>query len=136
MSDVERDSLSDVERDSLSDVEKDSLSEALISALAGLAERLLEERRAYYAAHSGGGLGSADAIVSHGANWNALTAGGASLVPGPWGLLTIVSELVLVVRNQLRMIYDLAVLHRREHVMGRDLLLGILTTAMGGGALG
>src|SRR5690606_18808186 len=42
---------------------------------------------------------------------NATISGGASLIPGPWGMIAVIPELTVVLRNQIRMIYDIGVAH-------------------------
>lgn len=76
-----------------------------------------------------------DRIISRYANQNALVAGAANLVPGPWGALTIVPEITLILRNQIQMIYDLGVAHGKEAQLNARLLLAIFYTVTGGGAI-
>jgi ABC-type Fe3+-siderophore transport system permease subunit len=77
-----------------------------------------------------------DSIVKGYANQNAVIAGAAHLIPGPWGMLATIPEMVAVIRNQIQMIYDLGVAHGKEANLSSDLLLGIFSTVLGGGAIG
>jgi ABC-type Fe3+-siderophore transport system permease subunit len=77
-----------------------------------------------------------DSIVKGYANQNAVIAGAANLIPGPWGMLATIPEMVAVIRNQIQMIYDLGVAHGKEANLSSDLLLGIFSTVLGGGAIG
>lgn len=59
------------------------------------------------------------ALIKHAANANAVIAGAANLVPGPWGALAVVPEITFVIRNQIQLIYDLGVAHGKEpHLNG------------------
>lgn len=65
---------------------------------------------------------------------NAAISGGASLVPGPWGMIAVVPEIAAVIRNQLAMIYDIGMAYGKINVLTKELLAGVLLTAMGSGA--
>lgn len=74
-----------------------------------------------------------DALISRWANTNAVVAGAAGLIPGPWGMLAAVPEIIAVIRNQTKMIFDICVaLGKHQHV-SRELLVGILLSSMGSG---
>ena len=73
-----------------------------------------------------------DSLISASAYKNAAISGGASLVPGPWGMLAVVPELVLVTKNQIELIYDIARAHQKKPgPVPTELLLGIFVSAMG-----
>lgn len=74
---------------------------------------------------------SVDALVRAAVTQNAAISGGASLIPGPWGMLAVVPELMLVVRNQITLIYDIAVASGRKEIITKELLLGVFVSAMG-----
>ncbi len=65
---------------------------------------------------------------------NAAISGGASLVPGPWGMVAVIPEIAAVIRNQLAMIYDIGMAYGKSKVLNKELLAGILITAMGSSA--
>lgn len=65
---------------------------------------------------------------------NAAISGGASLVPGPWGMVAVIPEIAAVIRNQLAMIYDIGVAFGKSKVLTKELLAGVLITAMGSSA--
>jgi uncharacterized protein (DUF697 family) len=117
---------------------EESMTQKVADGLKDLFGSVEQGQRAYYKEHPGERpvAGSAELVIAGYANKNALIAGAASMVPGPWGMLSIVPEIVLVVRNQLKMIYDLGVVYGKEDAMTRDLLLGVFAYAMGSGALG
>lgn len=62
---------------------------------------------------------------------NAAISGGASLVPGPWGMVAVIPEIAIVTRNQLAMIYDVGMAYGKSKVLKKELLAGVLLTAMG-----
>jgi len=77
-----------------------------------------------------------DSIIKGYSNQNALIAGAANLIPGPWGMLVTIPELVAIIRNQIQMVYDLGVAHGKEANLNANLLIGIFSTVLGGGAIG
>jgi uncharacterized protein (DUF697 family) len=77
-----------------------------------------------------------DGMITSYANQNAVIAGAANLIPGPWGAVTIVPEIILVIRNQIQMIYDLGVAHGKEAHLSKENLLAIFYTVIGGGTVG
>ena len=77
-----------------------------------------------------------DSIVKSYSNQNALIAGATNLIPGPLGMLATLPELVVIIRNQIQMIYDLGVAHGKESNLNATLLLALFSTVMGEGAIG
>lgn len=114
------------------------LAKKLSEFLEGAFEHIALSRRRYFEAKPGArrSKDAVEQIIASYANQNAMVAGTMSLVPGPFGLLTIAPELTLVLRNQIQMIYDLGVAHGKESQLNSRLLLGIFASAMGGGAIG
>lgn len=111
------------------------LSEQLTSVFDGGAAA----QRAYYEAHPDQRPGPTDIdrVISYYANVNAAISGGLSLVPGPWGMLAAIPEVVVVVRNQVKMVYDIGIASgKTEEVMSRELLLGVTMSATGVGTIG
>jgi uncharacterized protein (DUF697 family) len=74
------------------------------------------------------------ALIQSSAIKNAAISGGASLIPGPWGMLAVVPELVLVTRSQIELIYDIAAAHGKKEMITPELLLGVFISAIGTGA--
>ena len=70
-------------------------------------------------------------IISSYTRNNAAISGGSSLIPGPWGMAAVVPELILVIRNQIQMIYDIGVAHGKQEKITKELLMGVMITAMG-----
>lgn len=77
---------------------------------------------------------SVPSIISAYSVTNAAISGGASLIPGPWGMVAVVPEIVAVIRNQLAMIYDVGMAFGKSKVLTKELLAGVLITAMGASA--
>ena len=46
-------------------------------------------------------------LIAKFANINSVVSGSASLVPGPFGMLAVVPELAIVIKNQIELIYDI-----------------------------
>ncbi|WP_110519824.1 hypothetical protein [Herpetosiphon llansteffanensis] len=67
---------------------------------------------------------------------NAVVAASSSLVPGPLGMLTALPEVILVLRNQLRLIYDIGVAHGQSHDLKEEVLAGVLASSLGVGTMG
>lgn len=77
---------------------------------------------------------SVSSIINSYSVTNAAISGGASLVPGPWGMVAVIPEIAAVIRNQLAMIYDIGMAYGKSKVLNKELLAGVLITAMGSSA--
>jgi uncharacterized tellurite resistance protein B-like protein len=77
-----------------------------------------------------------DSIISACANTNALISGGFSLIPGPLGLIAVIPEIVLVIKNQVAMVYDIAAASGKRDVLTRELVLGVALSASGVSVIG
>ena len=73
-----------------------------------------------------------DEIVEMYAKRNMVLAAASSVVPGPFGILSAVPELLLNFGNQMNMIYDLGCAHGKENFINKDVLLDIPFAAFGG----
>lgn len=72
-----------------------------------------------------------DSLISSAALTNAAISGGSSLIPGPWGMAAVVPELVVVVRNQIALIYDIAAAYGKKDIMTKELAASIFLYSMG-----
>lgn len=81
-------------------------------------------------------LGSVGSLIGKTALANSAISGGASLIPGPWGMLAVVPEIVLVIRNQIDLIYDIAAAHGKKELMTKELAAMVFISGMGSGAGG
>ena len=70
-------------------------------------------------------------LIAKCANINSVISGGASLVPGPFGMLAVVPELALVIKNQVELIYDITRAYGHKEPADPSLLLAIFVQAMG-----
>lgn len=75
-------------------------------------------------------------IIKNCANKNMAIAFGLNLIPGPFGMAAVIPEIVLIIRNQINMVYDLAVAFRQDKVVDKPIMLSIFLSAFGSGAMG
>lgn len=101
-------------------------------------ETVVKERNDYYQ-NNPAKIPEKDAVsslIGSTALTNSAISGGASLVPGPWGMLAVVPELILVIRNQIALIYDIAAANGKEDMMTKELAAMVFVSAMGTSAGG
>lgn len=72
-----------------------------------------------------------DGLISSVALKNSAISGGASLIPGPWGMLAVVPELILVIKNQIGLIYDIGAAHGQKNIMTKELAATIFVSGLG-----
>lgn len=110
------------------------LQERLAGPILGLLGAVISDRQRYHEQHPAklANKDSVQSIIKSYSLKNATISGGASLVPGPWGMLAAVPEIVLVLRNQIAMIDDIGRAYGQERVITKELIAGILLTALGG----
>ncbi len=120
------------------DTSEQTVAARLAEFLEGAFESVALTRREHFRQHPDRRPAHQDiaSIIASYSNLNGLTAAGANLVPGPLGALTIVPELMIIIRNQIQMIYDIGVAQGKEVHLNGDLLLAIFYTVTGGGAIG
>lgn len=111
-------------------------SGALHSALNSAFDYVIENRSDYYRRNPSNlpQLDSVSGLISSYTRNNAAISGGASLIPGPWGMAAVIPELTLVIRNQIQMVYDIGVANGKQAQLTKELLIGIFLTAMGSSA--
>ena len=116
----------------------EQMQEKITDGLEGAFDSVIESRRAYYEKNPGKvpGPAAVDALIRSVCTQNAAISGGAGLVPGPFGMLAVVPELLLVINNQIKLIYDIGVAQGKGEKISRELLVGIFITAAGAGAGG
>jgi uncharacterized protein (DUF697 family) len=71
------------------------------------------------------------ALVNSSAMANAAISGSSSLIPGPWGMVAVIPEVMLVTRNQIALIYDIAAANGKKDLMTKDLALMVFASAVG-----
>ena len=79
-------------------------------------------------------IGSIDSMISSTANLNAAISGGASLIPGPWGMAAVIPELATVINRQLTLIYDIGTAHGKQKQITKELVLAIMISGLGSSA--
>lgn len=108
-----------------------SFTETLNHKLLDLFQQQFEKRRQQYAKGEVHSPTDARQVIERCARNNALITGALNLIPGPWGLASMVPELLAVFRNQIDMVYDLAVVHGKEAKVNNELLLYIFLSSIG-----
>lgn len=91
---------------------------------------VINEREKYYANNSAPTKDMIGKVISKYTNTNAVISGGTGLIPGPLGMAASVPEIILIIRNQLTMVYDIAKANGHQNIT-KELMLGVLISAMG-----
>lgn len=114
----------------LSDIQE-KISQGILDSVS----KVKKEKDAHYLANPAQlpDKNSIDLMVERCSNKNALISGGASLIPGPWGMAAAIPEIVLVSKNQIEMIYDIAKAHGHNEI-NEGLILDVMLSASGQGA--
>jgi len=115
---------------------ENTLQNKLSEQMMGVFELVVSDRSGHFAKHPNKipDKKSAPFIINSYSITNAAISGGASLVPGPWGMIAVIPEIAAVVRNQLAMIYDIGMAYGKSKVLTKELLAGVLLTALGSSA--
>ena len=108
------------------------VSNKISNGISELIDQVVTERKNYYENNPAPTLESLNGIISSCANKNAVISGGVGLIPGPWGMVAAIPEILAVVRNQLMMVYDISKAHGQD--IGKEVLISILFGAIGNGA--
>jgi uncharacterized tellurite resistance protein B-like protein len=112
-----------------------TLQSKLAENMIGMFELVISDRSGHYAKHPDEipNLQSVPSIINSYSRTNAAISGAVGLVPGPWGMVAVIPEIAAIIRNQLAMIYDVGMAYGKNKVLSKELLAGILLTAMGAG---
>lgn len=112
-----------------------TLQSKLAEEIMGVFELVISDRSGHFAKHPDQipDKKSIPSIINSYSLTNAAISGGASLVPGPWGMVAVIPEIAVVIRNQLAMIYDVGMAYEKNKVLNKEILAGVLITAMGVG---
>jgi len=115
---------------------ENTLQNKLAEKMMGVFDLVVSDRSGHFAKHPDEipDKKSVPSIINSYSLTNAAISGGASLVPGPWGMVAVIPEIAAVIRNQLAMIYDVGMAYGKSKVLTKELLAGILITAMGASA--
>jgi len=118
------------------EIAKKSLQDSLTETLIDTFEGVIESKKKYYETNEKPKVEDIKKLISEASNKNALISGGAGLIPGPWGMLAAIPEIVMIVRTQINMIYDIGIAYGKEKIMTKELLVGIALMAMGSSGIG
>ncbi len=115
-----------------------NLQEKIEEGMMGLFDKVAEDKGNDYREHrenlpTASNLAS---IIKGYANHNAAISGAAGLVPGPLGMVAAFPEIMLVIKNQVEMIYDIGVAYGYEKKIDGALLASVFAFSLGSGALG
>mgnify|MGYP000014694139 CR=1 FL=1 len=115
---------------------ENTLQNKLAEKMMGVFELVVSDRSGHFAKNPDKipDKKSVPSIINSYSVTNAAISGGASLIPGPWGMVAVIPEIAAVIRNQLAMIYDIGMAYGKSKVLNKELLAGILITAMGASA--
>lgn len=97
-----------------------------------LVRKVVDERQEHYSKKYGRVRPDsryANELIKKYANYNTAIATGVGLVPGFLGIITSVPELALIVRNNLKMTYDLGYIFGHKKVLDEKLLVTMLLLA-------
>lgn len=113
-----------------------TLQNKLAEKMMGVFELVVSDRSGHFAKYPDEipDKKSVPSIINSYSLTNAAISGGVGLVPGPWGMVAVIPEIAAVIRNQLAMIYDVGMAYGKGKVLNKELLAGILITAMGASA--
>lgn len=76
-------------------------------------------------------------LIAKTSNTNAAISGAVGMIPGPWGMAAAVPEIVLIIKNQMRMIYDIGMAQGKSTKdMTPELILGVFVSSTGSAAVG
>ena len=108
----------------------------LAESIMGVFDLVISDRSGYFAKNPDKipDKKSTPSIINAYSVTNAAISGGVSLIPGPWGMVAVVPEIAAVIRNQLAMIYEIGMAYGKDKVLTKELLAGVLITALGEGA--
>lgn len=97
---------------------------------------VIQERSKHYLENEAPNKHELTSLINSYGYRNAAISGGCSLVPGPWGMAAAVPEIILVIQNQLKMVYDIGKAHGHdEKTLDTQLLLEIVLSGTGNAGL-
>jgi len=112
------------------------LNERIFEKLEGLFDKVIYERKHGYESNPRPNVKDIEHIVRHYASKCAKISIGATLMPGQWGVISAVPEIVLGMKKQAEMIYDISAAYKKDDLMTRELLAGILLYSISGDSYG
>jgi|GEM_PF-7044606 hypothetical protein len=113
-----------------------AMQQKLAASIDGAFESVIESKRKSLPTAESAMSTDVDYIIKKCAMENAAIAGGSSLIPGPWGMVAVVPEIALVIRNQISMVYDIGAANGKAAQINKELLAAIVLSAMSNGVAG
>src|SRR5688500_2291620 len=100
-----------------------SLQNKLAEKMMGVFELVVSDRSGHFAKHPDKipDKKSVPSIINSYSVANAAISGGASLVPGPWGMVAVIPEIAAVIRKLLAMLFDVGLECRTGKVLYKDI---------------
>lgn len=116
----------------------EKMQEEIASKIDDAFDTVIKQKKEYYLKNPSKipNLAEVDSLVSSCALKNSAISGGSSLIPGPWGMAAVIPELVLVIRNQISLIYDIGAAYGKKDLMNKELMVSVFLYAMGSTAGG
>lgn len=112
------------------------LQERIFEKLECLFGKVINERNNGYGSNPKPCAGDIDHIIRHYSSKCARISIGATLIPGQWGVIQAVPEIVLGMKKQAEMIYDISAAHNKDNIMTPEMLAGILLYSATGDSYG
>jgi uncharacterized tellurite resistance protein B-like protein len=109
---------------------KENIEKKISEGIENAVGMVINEREKHYANNSAPTKDMIQKMVSNYSNANAAISGGTGLIPGPLGMAATVPEIILIIRNQLTMVYDIAKANGHNEIT-KELMLEVLIRAMG-----
>ena len=123
--------LANFRREKIELVDISSIKNNLCNGLFIIMEKAYTQRKSD-AENSKYSLSDVDKIINQYSQKNMVLAAATSIIPGPFGILGSIPELLLNFNNQMNMIYDLSCATGKENFINKDILLDIPIAAFGG----
>ena len=109
---------------------KENLEKKITEGIEKAVGMVIEEREKHYTNNPAPTKEVIEKMITNYSNTNAVISGGTGLIPGPLGMAASVPEIILIIRNQLTMVYDIAKANGHKKIT-RELILGVFISAMG-----
>jgi uncharacterized protein (DUF697 family) len=117
---------------------KEKLEIALTEKLDSVLEEVINEKEDLEKkrAQLENGRSASSELITKAAYTNAAISGAMALIPGPWGLLAVVPEMYLILKNQMTLIRDLSIAYGHKDKLNKELLTYLFASSVGAGGLG
>jgi hypothetical protein len=112
------------------------LRERIFEKLEGLFDKVIYERKHGYESNPKPELDDIEHIIRHYSSKCARISIGATLLPGEWGIISAVPEIMLGMKKQAEMVYDISAAHKKDNLMTREVLAGVLLQSLTGESYG